>query len=109
MEITSETRQCVGGGGIHCCERRIWFGRLRKFGCLLRQSGILLQPKIHQTLKLGEVRELLLYQASENHGAERALRKAPLGQPLILLVVDPRPAAVCRVLLGSLQCLLCMQ
>lgn len=92
-----ERQDSVGGGGIQYCERRIRLGRLRKFGCLLRQSGILFQPKIHQTLKLGEVRELSLYQASENHGAERAHSKVSLGQPLILLVVGPRPAVLCGV------------
>lgn len=38
------------------------FERLRNFGCLLSEIGILFQPKIHLTLKMPEVRELLLYQ-----------------------------------------------
>lgn len=58
----------------------VGFGRLRKFGCLLSESGILFRPKIHQTLKMPEFRELLLHQKSENYGVTKALREVSLGQ-----------------------------
>ena len=73
------------------------FGRLKRFGCLLSENGILfVSQKYIRPWKCLRPESCT---RSENYGVGRALRKASLGQPLVLQIKGPRPITLCHVIL----------